>query len=54
MHTCLAGVVGDMLVKAVADNTLARGEFALGRKVARFSQIKAPILVFAGARDALV
>ncbi|MBK6638471.1 MAG: hypothetical protein IPG34_12925 [Rhodocyclaceae bacterium] len=36
------------------DNFLARGEIPLGGKVTRFSNITAPIYVFAGASDVLV
>ena len=54
MLTYPAGVVADMLVKVVVDNSLAQGEFVLGRKVSRFARIKAPIFVFAGATDALI
>ena len=54
MLTYPAGVVADMLVKVVVDNSLAQGEFVLGRKVSRFARIQAPIFVFAGASDALI
>jgi polyhydroxyalkanoate synthase len=54
MLTYPAGVVGDMLVKVVVDNKLAKGEIELGRKVSNFARIRAPICVFAGDRDALV
>ncbi|MBK6906196.1 MAG: alpha/beta fold hydrolase [Rhodocyclaceae bacterium] len=49
-----AGVVQDMLVTMAVDNSLARGEIPLGGKVTRFSNITAPIYVFAGASDVLV
>jgi polyhydroxyalkanoate synthase subunit PhaC len=49
-----AGVVQDMLVKVTVKNSLVQGEISLGKKIARFAHITAPIYVFAGATDALV
>ncbi len=49
-----AGMVQDFIVHGAVDNTMAAGEFKLGRKTARFSNIHAPLLAFAGETDTLV
>lgn len=49
-----AGVVQDMLVKMAVDNRLAAGVIPLGEKTTHFSNITAPMHVFAGASDVLV
>ena len=48
------GMVGDMLIKVAIDNKLASGEIELGRRISRFSNIRAAMFVFAGDRDVLV
>ncbi len=49
-----AGVVQDILISMAVDNKLAKGEIALGSKLSRFRNIKAPLYAFAGASDVLV
>jgi polyhydroxyalkanoate synthase len=49
-----AGMVQDMIVNVAVDNKLAKGEIELGKKISRFKNISAPMLVFAGERDVLV
>ena len=49
-----AGVVQDMIVSVAVDNKLAKGEIELGKKISRFKNISASMLVFAGERDVLV
>lgn len=49
-----AGVVQDMIVNVAVDNKLATGEIELGRKISRFKNISASMLVFAGETDVLV
>lgn len=49
------GMVGDMFTKMSLHNQMAKGEFQLSRsRVAQFANIRAPLYVFAGERDALV
>jgi polyhydroxyalkanoate synthase len=49
------GMVGDMFTKMSLHNQMAKGEFQLSReRVAQFANIRVPMYVFAGARDALV
>lgn len=49
------GMVGDMFTKMSLHNQMAKGEFQLSRsRVAEFANIRVPLYVFAGARDALV
>lgn len=49
-----AGVVQDMLVNVAVDNKLSGGEIPLGKRVAKFSNISASLLAFAGEKDVLV
>lgn len=49
-----AGVVQDMLVSVAVDNKLSSGEIHLGKRVAKFDNISASLLAFAGERDVLV
>lgn len=49
------GMVGDMFTQVAMHNQMAKGEFRLSRnRVAEFANIRAPLYVFAGARDVLV
>lgn len=48
------GMLQDMFVKVVVDNKLANGEIEVGRRISRFRNIRAAMLVFAGEKDALV
>jgi polyhydroxyalkanoate synthase len=48
------GVLRDMVVRVGVDNQLASGAIELGKKVSRFRNIYASLLVFAGEKDALV
>ncbi len=48
------GVLQDMLVRVAVDNTLAKGEIEIGKKICRFTNIRSSMLVFAGETDGLV
>jgi polyhydroxyalkanoate synthase len=49
-----AGMVQDMIVRVAVDNKLAAGEIEVGKKISRFKNISASMLVFAGDTDVLV
>ena len=48
------GVLQDMLVHVAVDNKLADGRIEVGKKISRFRNITASVLVFGGESDALV
>lgn len=54
MHDYPGGIVQDFVVKLGVDNDFSSGEIQVGEQRSQFSQIKASLLVFAGAADKIV